>query len=896
MKRNSPFVILVLLLVLSTFSTFSTFPTMPIIHEAAAQEDSEEVPYGPWVDEIRFEAEPDYSKLVSRMKAGEIDLYLIDIPDPELLAEIEADPNLKTKTAYGLYFELTFNPVGPVFKTGGFNPFSNPKIREAMNYIVDRKYIVDEIMKGWAKEKYVSFISAFPEYGRLADTIKLIESEYAYNFEKGKEIIFEELAKMGCEYKDGKWYYNGTLITLKMLIRTEDQRLQIGDYVSDQLELLGFETERMYKKSYEAAPLWISGDPADGQWHVYTGGWISTVIGRDDSDHFGFFYTPLGLPFPLWQAYKPDPIFYEIATKLWTSDWKTWDERMELMRKGVVLALKDSVRIWLVDQIVPFVSRSNIEVAVDLSGGFNNPIWARTIRIQNQTGGVIKAANRDVFTEPWNPVAGTNWVYDTVVMICLNDGDILYNPYTGLPMPNRFINVTMVVDDDVRTSAVSPWINLTFTERVMVPTDAWYAWNVTEKSIVTAPNGTYAKAKIVVNYGDVIGNVTYHDGSVMSLADWFALWPLTFERVDPASPLYDSSAVPGFEAWRKNFRGMKIISEEPLIVEYYINYTNSEAEFMASWAATWPNMPWHAVALGIYSEEQGELAFSSSKADAEGIEWMNYIGGPSLDVFSENLDEMINTGYIPFVEHASNYITAEDAVDRYQNLKDWYEAHGHFWVASGPFYLDSLDLIASSAVIKAFRNYTYKADRWAWLAEPPVPEMDITVPDVITPGIAATFNVTLTYLGEPYPNDRIDFVKYMVLDSQGAVVASGDAVAVAEGAWSISLTETDTAGMTAGAYTIITIALSKDVAMPAILEKPFAVIPEISYFSDLLDSMRNELEARISTVETTFTETIDELRGVISGLQTIAMASTGLAVVSLIIAIVSVIMARKKAV
>ena len=126
----------------------------PIVSEVAA----EEVPNGPWVDSIAFEKEPDYSKLISRMKAGEISLYLIDIPDPELLAEVAASPELKTKTAYGLYFELTLNPVGPVFKNGAFNPFSNPKIREAMNYIVDRKYIVDEIMKGWAKEKYVSFI------------------------------------------------------------------------------------------------------------------------------------------------------------------------------------------------------------------------------------------------------------------------------------------------------------------------------------------------------------------------------------------------------------------------------------------------------------------------------------------------------------------------------------------------------------------------------------------------------------------------------------------------------------------------------------------------------------------------------------------------------------------
>lgn len=890
MRENSSSTRMAWIVVITTILVLVVPLAVPIINEVAAQE----VPNGPWVDSIAFEKEPDYSKLISRMKAGEISLYLIDIPDPELLAEVAVSPELKTKTAYGLYFELTLNPVGPVFKNGAFNPFSNPKIREAMNCIVDRKYIVDEIMKGWAKEKYVSFISAFPEYGRLADVIKLIEAKYRYNFEKGREIIFEEMAKMGAEYKEGKWYYNGTQITIKMLIRTEDQRRQIGDYVADQLEKLGFATERMYRTSKEASPLWLFGDPADGQWHVYTGGWISTVIGRDDSDHFGFFYTPLGIPVPLWQAYKPDPIFYEIATKLWTADWTTWDERMELMRKAVPLALQDSVRVWLVDQIVPFVSRAEVEVAVDLSGGFNNPIWARTLKIKDQIGGNLKVANREVLVDPWNPIAGTNWVYDTVIQICLNDGDILYNPYTGLPMPNRFKDVKMEVEKDVRTSAVSPWVTLKFVDKVEVPTDAWFAWNATTKKLETAPAGTFAKAKVTVNYGNVIGKVKYHDGSTMTLADWFALWPLTFERVDPNSPLYDSSAVPGFNAWRRNFRGMKIISEDPLVVEYYINYTNPEAEFIAAWAATWPNTPWHMRALGIYAEEQGELAFSASKADNLEVEWMNYIGGPSLDVLSSDLDEMITNGYIPFTEHAGKYITTEEAKARYQKLKDWYNTHGHFWVASGPFYLDTVDFVGHSAVIKAFREYTYKADRWAWLAEPPVPESEIKVPDVVAPGIAANFQVALTYKGQPYPNDRIEFVKYLVLGPEGDVISSGEATPGAEGTWSISLPENVTAKMVPGAYTVMTIALSKDVAMPSIVEKPFPVIPQISYFQDLLETQRAELEASISTVETSLTQSISELKGTIAGLQSTVMASMGLAVVSLIVAVVAVVMARKK--
>ncbi|RLE95953.1 MAG: ABC transporter substrate-binding protein, partial [Thermoprotei archaeon] len=198
---------------------------------ASASPEAAEVPYGPWVDEVVFFSEKDLAKAVDMMEKGDMHLYFIDISDPDLFARVKASPNLKYKFAYGLYNELTFNPVGPEFKNGEFNPFCNPRIREAMNYIIDRNYIVNEIYKGLAKPKWVPLISAFPEYGRLADVIKLLEARYKYDFEKGKNIIFEELTKMGCEYREGKWYYKGKPIVIKFLIRIEDQRKQIGDYV-----------------------------------------------------------------------------------------------------------------------------------------------------------------------------------------------------------------------------------------------------------------------------------------------------------------------------------------------------------------------------------------------------------------------------------------------------------------------------------------------------------------------------------------------------------------------------------------------------------------------------------------------------------------------------------------
>ncbi|RLF14895.1 MAG: ABC transporter substrate-binding protein, partial [Thermoprotei archaeon] len=76
---------------------------------------AQEVPRGPWVDEVIFSLEEDQAKALDMLKKNEIQAYFTDIADPELFKEIKQSPELKYVLSYGSYFELTFNPVGPEF-------------------------------------------------------------------------------------------------------------------------------------------------------------------------------------------------------------------------------------------------------------------------------------------------------------------------------------------------------------------------------------------------------------------------------------------------------------------------------------------------------------------------------------------------------------------------------------------------------------------------------------------------------------------------------------------------------------------------------------------------------------------------------------------------------------
>ena len=662
-----------------------------------------------YVDEVVFIPEPDRAKAIDMMIKGDAHAYLIDISDPELFRRVREAPELTYNFSYGLYYELTFNPVGPIYGEEEFNPFSNPRIREAINYIVDRDYIVDEIMGGLAVPKFLPLSKGLPEYQRFKDFIAQLEEEYSYDFEKGRSIIFEEMEKMGAELRDGKWYYNDKPVVIKFIIRTEDARKDIGDYVADQLEALGFTVERMYMTSKEAARYWIAGDPAEGKWTLYTGGWITTAVSRDDSDNFDFFYTPRGLPVPLWQAYKPAPEFDEVARRLAEKDFTSIEERNELMRRALELALKDSVRVWLVDQTAPFVRRKEVFMLADLAGGYSTPIWPFTARFEGKVGGSLRLANSEVIVDPWNPVAGSDWIYDTVIIYATLAPDFVTDPITGLQIPIRVKSAAAFIREGIPTAPnpeeTGDWLNTTFLPAVLVPADAWYAWDVKEQRWITTGEAgigaTAAKARVRVNFGDIVGKLKYHDGTTFSIADFLLPYILNFERADNASPLYDEAWVPAFESWRRQFIALKIVSERPFIVDIWTNYTALDVEYIVDFAVMWNDIPWHVYAIGILAETEQKLAFSSDKAAKLEVDWMNYIGGPSLKILEEMLTKAEEMEFIPFEKFLGKYITKDQAKEAYSALRKWYNEHGHFWVGGGPYYLDRADIVAHTALLKA---------------------------------------------------------------------------------------------------------------------------------------------------------------------------------------------------
>ncbi|MEQ6886402.1 ABC transporter substrate-binding protein [Salicola sp. Rm-C-2C1-2] len=783
---------------------------------------------GALVDEVVFTQESDVGKIAGLIERGRQQVFAQGITNITAYQRLRDSRKGDYETAYGSNTELSLNPAE--FEDG-LNPFRNRRIREAMNWLVDRRHVAEEIYGGMAVPRYLPMNTAFPDYARLAETARSLELKYGHDPEKARRIIEQEMKTMGASRRDGQWYHEGKPVTLKILIRTEDARKQVGDYVGNLMSGVGFNVRRQYRTAQEASRIWIASDPASGQWHIYTGSWVSTAINRDVSSNLSFYYTDRGRPDPLWQAYDPSETLDNIARRLQRRDYTSMEERRELMAEGMELAMEESYRIWLVDQLSIIPRAANVALAADLAGGIaGSRMWPYTLRYKDRLGGSMTFAAPSMLTEPWNPVAGSNWLFDTMITRALNDPPMLPDPYTGLYRPQSIQGAEVTVTADTVTQRTHDWVELKHETSIEVPADAWIGWNAEENRLRTVadahPDGTTARSRTRIRYEEGYLDGQWHDGTEMSLADLVLPWILNFARADENSPFFDPSHVPRFQVFQQYFKGWRIVQREPLVIEVYSDQVFPDAETIVAQQALSP-LPWHMLALSMRAEKAGDLAFSSHKADANRVPWLSLVSGPSLETLERHLGRARDQGYLPYASVLGDMTAGENpAQRRYSAIQDWYRERGHFWVGNGPFYLHSVHPVEKTVVLRRNKDFPDPADKWLDVSEAAIPEVTLEGPMMVTQGESAAFNVKVTFGGETYPEDAITSLEYLLYDADGNLQARGQAEPAGGGQWRVSLTADTLSGLDDGANSLEVAVTSSRVALPAFASHAFATVPE----------------------------------------------------------------------
>jgi len=790
--------------------------------------------HGGWLDEIDFSV-VDSASVIAAISAGTIDLFSYGLPTSYKPA-IDA-AGLCSSQSYGIYYDYLFNPA--VFTdTNKLNPFTNRKIREAMNWLVDRDYLNETIYAGGALPKFFALATHLVDYTRIVDVARSLEANYAYDPVKANFVVSTEMTAMGATKVAGKWNYNGAPVKLIFLIRNDGDgtRLPMGEYFANQLESIGFTVSRQIKKSSELSPIWIGSNPPDGLWNLYTAGWGSSGLTRDEKTIFQEMYlpnSPQGIP--LFSFNVPDPIFQQVGDDLAYGNFNTFEQRQALMTQALPLSLQDSLQVWTVDLQIYTPYNCGLQVSSGLgSGTETTKMTPFNLRFNGVEGGAARSASAiSPFTDPWNPIAGANWTSSAFVQSTVQGDALMPDPYTGLAWPLRADHAEVTVQTGLPVSSTLPWVTLSTAATIDVPADAWVDWDATTQKFITAvqkyPGGITARVKSIIYYpADMFTTVKWHDGSNLSVADFVMQMIMLFDRAKAESAIYDADTIGNLDAFLSHFKGVKILSTSPLTIATYDDNFNADAELnVTTW---WPQYgygeaPWQSIAVGNLADAAGALAWGWGKADRNAVEWTNFIGGASLGILDGYLDQAITDTTIPYAPTMSTYITSGDATTRYAALKSWYTTRSHFWDGTGPYYLFSANSGSSTGVVKNNTNYPDLADRWVNFTSPKLPEISVEAYGPVVRNEASSFLFHVDNDGSPYPPSEIDHVSYLLFGTDEKLIDSGLATFFTDGQYIVSLDAATTLQLQEGTNKLELIVGVIPVATPTYFNLEFSVTP-----------------------------------------------------------------------
>lgn len=795
--------------------------------------------HGGWLDEIDFSL-IDGESSIAQVKAGAVDIYTYGLASDKF-PEIK-DSGLCYNSSPSVFYGIQSNPA--VFTdTTKINPFHDRKIREALNWLIDRNYINQEIYAGGSLTAIEPFIAQMPEYTAIVDTVRGLEAYYAYNLDKAKQVVNDEMTAAGATLgSDGKWQFSGAPVVVTFLIRNDGDgtRLPMGDYISDQLEAVGFTVNRAYGTRTDTLTNVVQGtDPTDGQWNLYTAAFINNALPLDEANSFQLNYLPEGAFGAKEQLLnEPDPEFSKVGNDLANGAFTTLEQRDEWMRKAATLAPQDSLYTWVIDGQTYYFNNCDLDVTYDVGVGDETAwMFPQNLRWHGTEGGQVKVGTSTLFTGAYSPMDSGNFVSDALVQNAVGSQSFMPDPYTGLYWPWRAESATVTVQSGIpvaQAETSKDWLTLETADSIPVPADAWYDWDAAAQTFIPAGEGKTAKVKACITYpADMFDTVKWHDGSNLSVADFVMNIIMNYDLAKPESANYDENQVALLDNFLTYFKGVQIVSTDPLSYCTYTDQTFKDAELIPANNDWWPDYvyteaPWEVLAIGnITDAAGGQASWGQNKATDTSTEWISQLGGPTLDFFSQHLDEQIANPTIPFEPTLGQYLTVDEAKARYQALKDFYTANGHMFVGTGAYVLSSVDLNAGSAVVKNNPDYVDLADRWAKFSTPPLAEGTLDGPGQVTIGQPADFTLTLTTKsGDPYPSDQVKAVKFLLYDETGATVFIGEGTpGDSDGVYTLSVPADETAKLTAGTGRIEAAAVLIPAAVPAFATLDYVVSP-----------------------------------------------------------------------
>ena len=748
---------------------------------------------GTFLDEIKFIQYLDENTALEEVRNGNLDLYYYRISS-DRLKDLDSSDSLQVFESTGGYFSLLINPTDE----GEFNPFSIREIRHALNFLVDRNLIVNELLGGYGTPMISNYGIFSADYLGIIDVLESFQ--FRYNPNLANQIITEQLQNSGAEKINGVWHYDNNPIEITFFIRSDDPtRKAIGEILSSKLESFGFVVKKEFGDLNKAFVLVYGSNPSEQKWHLYTEGWGSSGFSKYDSVALAQMYSPWfsnmpGNNNPLYWNYQNEYLD-NITQKIYSGEFNTAEERTMLIKKATEEGVNESVRIFLASKVDQYAANENIDGIINaLGAGVPSrftPINAQTLD-KNITIGV-----KQIYQGAWNPVAGLTDTYSTQIWFTIFDPSLTGHPFSGKIIP---IRTNWQIETNGPQSVVS------------VPDDA-IIWNLQSKNWEKVGSDTFATSKVTfdLKFGE------WHHGQKMDMNDiiystyFLQEWGSEKGENDKT---YDSDYSPQAAQTAKTLVGIKPIDKDT--IEVYTNYWHFDHGEIASWTSPWSSMPWEIMAAMEKTVIDGKISFSRSESISKNVNWLSLIIPNDARLIQNQLQNFKSTEFIPKslseFDQISNF-----QINRYESSIDWIEEYEHAVISNGPFYLEGYSPDSRSITVKSFESTDYPLAQGIWTefeqVEFPMIE-SIQMDESIQKGIK---------LDIPVKTKNSTEIHYFLSNSQGKVIISG-IQDVHDNHAMITIEGNETENLPIGPNMLKIFAASEDVLRPYEFSTSFLVV------------------------------------------------------------------------
>ena len=699
---------------------------------------------GALIDKIIYEVRTDMTIAIKDVADGRADLMASGIDGATYLSLGESDlEKLDTYAVPSGSWSLLFNPVpnkAPYTVTTRegktyFNPLAIKEVRFAMNFLIDRKKLVDEILRG--ADNLIPSKMGMTANGNEEKAINDINKamEKAANLPENRGKLVKE---------NGWWKYNGETVTIKFVIRVDDPtgRLPAGNAISDLIEKTGIKVEKLLYDRNKSTQVVYGSDPKDYEWNIITEAWgagatrawwdvtLRQMYVREGN------YMPGGNISEFWNYdNKEASRISDKNSNGWflTAD-EYWNGNMRLQEIG----LEDAVRIYLNSQTQFFVAnkeRFNRRMLYGVGDGVND--WSiRSADIKPNRNGekVLRvlqhSAQGSLFISPWDPVGvgGFSDAYSAIMIgPCSDAGATFESPSTA---KTEFI--LGEADTNSLEIGVRAGNNGIPVGTIKVPQNAKMYNPYTQKweeglTVKINENGelVYQKSDNLTAYVKCDfkpRTFKWHHGIESSLVDLMygsVFIANVITKTNENDKYYDSAMAGRYLSAMDGAVG-SIINEDGSFTLYGNYYWPMDMDRQIAVAAVSPkigNPNRNTVIPFEINEAIMKIVLEGSKSgnvytisQDQSLTSIDVKNPTCVSDIKEKLIEMRDSEYIP--AGIEDFITKEEAVKRYQAAIDFIEKYGHAYISNGPFFISRIDSKANYIELTAFKDYSYTAEYW----------------------------------------------------------------------------------------------------------------------------------------------------------------------------------------